>query len=420
MTAYLELSALFRDLICFWSILLILGYTVIIVLSARQKNRLYVVMSSLSVVLLYFIMQVCRNISLWKMKVLPLHPVADYLGSKPFILLVAVLLLFTAGFIIHLWLGIRYAGTHITPTAVKQAMDLSSSGICYYRSDGQPILISHKMNELSLALTGHTLSDGAKFYNTVCDRHITVLSDGTVVRFSHREIMLEGEKCHELITDDITELYGKSQALREDNERLKKRNKQLREYGETIDETVRRQEILNTKKKIHDEMNRLLLSTDNAVIRGTDEERRCILETWQKNILLLCIEADSDTKSNVLSDLNELSKLIGVTLIYDKPLQTQDADTLRLFSLAAEEAMTNAAKHGGASQIFIKLNEGGGTLEAVFSNDGKASEGEIVEAGGLSQLRHCIEKAGGKIEVSTDEGVSLKISIPIGGNSNVL
>ncbi|MCQ2462601.1 MAG: hypothetical protein MJ177_04255 [Clostridia bacterium] len=419
MIPFAEMNALLRAAVCFWTLLLILGYTVNIFFSVRQKRYFYAGLTLITLCILYYIMQIIHDISRTDMGMSAV-PYADTFGSLPFIIYIVILSAFTIAFIIQYHSNLTYAKTHISSMSVKEALDKNPTGICYYRENGQLILSNHKMNALAFSVTGHALLNGTELYDAVKKEPITEPADGTVIRFSHKTLTLSGELCHELIADDITEIYRKSEILQKDNERLKSQNRIMQEYGETIDETVRRQEVLMTKTKIHDEMNRLLLSTDNAICGGMEKEKQQIIETWQKNILLLCIEAGSDTKNNALSDLDALAKLIGMTITYDKLPETEKSDTLLLFSLAAEEAMTNAAKHGGAKNLYVNISETDETLTVKFTNDGKNPDGTVTEGGGLSALRHRLQQAGGSVNISVESRFTLTVSIPKGGNINVL
>lgn len=419
MIPFAEMNALFRAVVCFWVLLLILGHTINIFLSVRQKRYSYAGASLFTICILYYIMQMIHDISRMKMG-MAVHLHNDIFGSLPFYVYIVILSVCTVTFTIHCHSIIAYAKTHISSMSVKEALDRNPTGICYYRENGQLILSNHKMNALAFSVTGHALLNGAEFYDAVKTEPITELTDGSVIRFSHKSLTFSGEDCHELIADDITEIYRKSEILRKDTEQLKSQNKIMQEYGATIDETVRRQEVLTTKTKIHDEMNKLLLSTDNAIRGGTEKEKQQIIETWQKNILMLCIEAGSDAKNNALSDLDALAKIIGMTIIYDKLPETEKSDTLLLFSLAAEEAMTNAAKHGSAKNLYVNITETDELLTVIFTNDGKNPGGPVTEGGGLSALRHRIEQAGGSISISSENRFTLTVAIPKGGNVNVL
>lgn len=419
MKSYLELSALSRNGICFWAILLLLGFCMSAVYAVRLKRYLNAAVAVIALLVSYLLMQICRNISCACMGG-TLHPLAEALGKVPYLIYLLLLVSFTAVLAAHFQFNVAYSRKHITPTAIKEAVDQNPTGICYYRENGQVVLTNYKMNELAFSITGQGLLNGREFYEAVEKNPVMELEDGTVVRFSHRTMPFEGEICHELIADDITELYRKSETLREENECLKDQNQRMKEYGETIDENVRRQEVLNTKTKIHDEMNRLLLSTDNVVRGGTEAEKQSILETWQKNILLLCMEAGNNTRNNALSDLEALSKVIGVEIVFEKQPETKDKGCLLLFSLAAEEAMTNAAKHDGAKHLYVNLQEDARMLTATFTNDGNAPVEPVIEGGGLSNLRRHLEQAGGQMKITTEQHFALTVFIPKGEKENVL
>ena len=419
MKPYIELDAVARNCICFLAILLVLGFVTNIILAIRQKRPWCGGLAAVFFIAAYFIMQVCRSVSYWKMSG-HLFAIGDRFGSIPVIFFIIALVGLVVALAVQTGSIVYYARAHVTPMAVKEAVDLSPMGICYYRENGQVILANHRMNTLAFSITGRALLNGLELFEAVKNEPMVKLQDGTVVRFSGRQFDFSGELCHELIADDVTELYRKSETLREENEHLKLQNEHMKEYGETIDETVRRQEILNTKTSIHDEMNRLLLSTDKAISDGTGEEKQKILETWQKNILLLCMEADSGTKNNALSDLDALSKIIGVNIVYDKMPETEDAGTLSLFSLVVEEAMTNAVKHGGAENLYIHLTEEKDRLQVTLTNDGRDCPDVPTEGGGLSALRSRLEQAGGTMKVSAEEHFALTVSIPKGEKRNVL
>lgn len=419
MTSYSETGPLVRSLVCFWAILLILGFSLNTVISVRQKRYLSAVKESVFGFPIYFFMQVCRDISCRKMGKIS-HNATESFGLIPLWIYIIFLLLFTFVFTVQFYSLSVYSRRHITPSSVKEAVDKNPTGICCYRTNGQPVLTNQRMNAVAFEMTGRTLLNGAEFYEKVRENRIADLSDGTVVRFSRTVFTLDGEDFYELTADDITELYRKSQTLRKENDILKSQNQRMIDYGKTIDENIRRQEILNTKTSIHDEMNRLLLSTENIIQNGTDEEKHKILETWQNNILLLCMEADSVAGNNVISDLNELAVIMGLNVCCDRIPKTDDKELLYLFFLAAEEAMTNSVKHAGARNLYIHIDEDDKFLTAVFTNDGKKPLKKISEGGGLLNLRHRIETSGGSLTAVSGEQFILTVSLVKGGKCNAM
>jgi hypothetical protein len=128
------------------------------------------------------------------------------------------------------------------------------------------------MNDICFSLLGRTLQNGVALYDSVKGKPIHALSDGTAVSFRHRLLTFDGAPLHELIADDITELYEKNEQLRADNERSRRLPENMKAYGETLTDTVRRQEILQAKANIHDEMKRMILATGKTIQDGSETE----------------------------------------------------------------------------------------------------------------------------------------------------
>lgn len=419
MISFSALSILPRNFICFWAIVLIAGFLISAILSVEQKRYAMVLVDTAAAFLLYFLMEICRGISVGKLGG-PSYPLAEAAGTAPFGLYPLLLALLSLLCVFRLKSCLGYARAHITPMAVKEAVDQNPAGICCYRKNGQVILANHRMQELAFAITGRWLLNGCEFYEALGHRHLIELPDKSVIRFSHRLFLLASEPCYELLAEDITELYRRSEALQKETQRLAAQNRIMKEYSKTIDETVRRQEVLNTKIRIHDEMNRLLLATEKSIRSGNPAEQESVQKTWQKNILLLCMEGDSQVKNNALADLDALAAVIGIRLVYDRVPQTKNAEALLLFSQAAEEAMTNAVKHAGASSLHINVLEEADRLTVTFTNDGSGPVGPVMEGGGLTALRRRLEKAGGTMGIDSSAGFALTLTIPKGGYNCVL
>ncbi len=80
----------------------------------------------------------------------------------------------------------------------------------------------------------------------------------------------------------------------------------------------------------------------------------------------------------------------------------------------AQEALTNAVRHGGAANLFLAVEEQGDTISVVVKDDGCGAS--TVKAGhGLTGLRERIEGMGGHVEVDArpGEGVTLRALLPL-------
>jgi len=278
----------------------------------------------------------------------------------------------------------NYTKRQITPLTVKRCADEMRCGICYYRENGHIIFANSCMDSLYTALTGKRLMDGRTFPAAAPEGSIT--ADGRVWNVSVRDITLEGESIREIIVTDVTEIHAKKEALREENEKLSALGQELKSYGLLIDDTVRRQEILQAKRSIHNEMNRLMLSiltTDLA----EEEELNRLFSLWEKNVLLFCMEAEEKSDEKAAKQLEELAEALGLQLIWKSRMPAGfDPKQSELFYAAAQEAVINAVKHGGAESLTISFRESREESCCVFENDGNTPEGAVRFTGGLANL----------------------------------
>jgi len=420
MIAFDRLPAATQDLVCLWALLAALLNLADLLLIWRQKRYPLCLPPALNFLASYFIVQVCRA---GEEERLFMHgtPLASEILAWPGAVLPAALLLLTlAGALLYLNVCF-WRKTHITSASIKESMDGLPAGVCYYREEGRCILVNHRMNDIVFSLFGRTLQNGAALCAYVQDKPVHALPDGTAVSFRHRVLQYEGAPLHELIADDITELYEKSERLRTDNLRARQLASSMKAYGETIADTVQRQEILQAKINIHDGMNRMILATRKAAQDGgSEEERAAILRMWQGQALLLCREADTRKSRNIISDLNALADVIGLRVQWNGLPESEDPAVLALFLSVAREAIINAAKHAGAARLTIDTEESGDALRAVFKNDGRRPRSAVQETGGLFNLRQRVEKAGGQMQIDAEPEFRLTVTIPKGGTAHAV
>ncbi len=412
MTPFITLPPFIQNLFCFWAILVCFGAIADAMIVWRQKRYSLWVLSFLCFVIGYFFFHVCREGTELRLKG-QVDDTAVFFLRQPLALFVC-LLLSASAVCVFLFINVRkWETTHITAASIKESVDSLPVGICYYLEEGRCVLVNHRMNEICFSMTGRDLQNGAEFYDFLKGESIFSVPDGTAVSFRHRIVRDKGTMLHELIADDITELYKKNEELRSDNEKAMRIAQGMKAYGETIADTVHRQEILQAKMNIHDEMNRMLLVTKKSVEGTSSEaERKEILNMWKLQTLLLCRESDTAKSSNVISDLNTLASTIGVRISWEGEPKTESVRELSLFLSAARESLTNAVKHGEAQTLYIKVEESDGFLFAEFRNDGRYPEKAVTETGGLKTLRERIERIGGKMKTDVSDGFSLAIRIP--------
>jgi signal transduction histidine kinase len=104
------------------------------------------------------------------------------------------------------------------------------------------------------------------------------------------------------------------------------------------------------------------------------------------------------------------------------PVRLDAPDRLRRLGAEVEstgyfvvaEALTNAVKHAGASEVVVRLDEGDGWLRVEVRDDGTAAVG-IDPGFGLRSLTDRVETLGGTLVVEpSPSGTTLRAQVPTG------
>ena len=409
MTSFAVLSALARAFFALWALLLCLTYIGCAVLAAVKKRFRFTILALVLFAPVYFMWQVIFDLSLLG-GTDKASSISVVLGGLPWLYCFAVLAVLTLAAILLLRYNIRYDRSYITPGAIKSFLDKMPCGICCWRESGRVLFSNICMNRLCVEITDSPLMNGNHFRDAVSGGIITV--DGKVWRFSCRDIPGGRETLHEMIASDITAEYAKTEALEKDKAELSALNLELNEYYLSIDETVRRQEILQAKVNIHDEMNRLMLSTAAANIEDTASLDQ-IFSMWERNALLLCMEADSATDMKATDSIDKLADALKIELIWQSDLPVALSFKQRgLFFSAAQEAIVNAVKHAGVKTMTISFDITDTQIICRFTNDGDIPSLPVRFTGGLLNLSALAEKQGATVSVSADEAFTLTIRFP--------
>lgn len=412
----INLSPSCQDFMLFLTLLLFIMYIYNILLTLKQRNYMGLFLSLMMFFSTYLLHEILRSFIVYR-KNGRMADVIQFFGKYSLELYVAAfILLFLVSVGIHHHC-ILWKNTHITPSAVKESLDYLPSGIAIYQEDGSCMIVNHQMNRLSTMLLGHGVLDGNELYQAVEQNNMLVTMGDMHYLFHHQIIVYGGDQLHELIADDVTELVEKSQAIQEKNEELRKLALKMKQYGNSIDDTIRSQEILQAKMNIHDEMNQLLLATGHAAnCQVSEQELKSILRTWQNNALLLCKEADTHPKSNTEKDLETLGRIIGIEIVWSGELPEENTNLVQTFGRITKEAMNNAVKHANASHLYVRMDTSDDMVTITYTNDGKNPEDETTISGGLKNISLVLEKIGGTMNISSMPEYALTVTIPLGGN----
>lgn len=413
MTSFYELPFFSRSLFGLWAFLLCCEGIIGAILSVAFRKYQYILFSLLSFAPAYFLWQVIFNIY----RVIKNNPViipaevSLWLGKFPWLVWLAVFLPITLAASGSILLNIRYSRTYISPLSIKICGDGLTCGICYWFDNGRVVLSNICMNRLCLALTGEPLLSGTLFRAAVSEDGYQAIGNKVWI-FTCRDLELNGRHLQEMIARDVTEIHAKTQELQRNNEELSRMTETLKAYTLKIDDVVRRQEILQAKVNIHDEMNRLMLTTVTADREdtGTLDD---IFNRWQQNALLLCREAEGKEGQNTSDKLTQFAELLGLTLQQNGTLpDTLTEKQKELFYTAAQEAIVNVVKHGEAKKLELSFEESKTGIRCIFENDGNIPKGNIRFTGGLANLSILAREQDASLSAEAGETFRLFLFFP--------
>ncbi len=409
MTTFAMLTPLLRSLFGLCAILLVLMNISSTVFAAAKKHKGYTVLSLLLLIPSYFLWQITTELSKSAGQG-TVAATAAASGSLPWLIWLAVFALIAAASVILLIQNIRYDRTYITPGTVKIYLDGIPCGICCWRDSGRVMFSNSCMNRICTELTGGPLLNGNSFREAITEDILT--ADGRVWRFTYGDFIYDGETLHDITASDITAEYSRTQSLEKDKANLSVLNRELREYYQSIDEVVRKQEILKAKISIHDEMNRLMLATMAADPDDPGELDRIFMQ-WEQNALLLNREADNPDGSSDRDRIEKLAEALKVKLVWQDEIPPALSEVQRgLFFSAAHEALINAVKHAGAGTVEVSFEKTGSRIICRFTNDGRRPPERISFSGGLENLAALAKRQRAEISAECADRFTLLIRFP--------
>lgn len=407
MTLFYELSPLVRAIFALFTLIVCLLNIFSTVLSISKKRYIFSIFSIFLLVLTYFMWQVIFDLTLSD-KNGTMTLITQKLVSVGWIFWFIAIIILTFLSVLLFFDNVNYEKNFITPGAIKMFLDNIPCGICCYKDNGKILFSNICINNLCVALTGMPLLNGNQFYESLKDSIMCV--DGKMWQFAHYNIVWGGEHLEQIIASDITTEYSKTEALKKDKTELSRLNSELQEYTLRIDDIVHHQEILKAKVNIHDEMNKLMLSTmvaDYNNVSALDD----IFKLWQKNALLLFLETDEENKK-ALDNIKDLAKALKINFSVQTIPDFFDENQKCLFFSTAQEALANATKHAKAKQMTVTFSVLNDEIWCNFTNDGIMPSKEIAFSGGLKNLVHLSKEQNAKIDVKVDNLFTLSLIFP--------
>ena len=231
--------------------------------------------------------------------------------------------------------------------------------------------------------------------------------DKTVWQFEWTKVTDRyGEVYTQLTAADITELHRALVQLADDNRKLDEDAKKLRELSENVEAVAKEKELLAAKSAMHDSLAASITVTKQYLAGDLGEvDAGMVLQEWGKSIAFR-EAALLSAKEKLFHDAK--SSGVMIQMKGEEP-KGSAAD---LMYVAMQVCLNNAIQYAQATELEINIWNNADNYTVMIGNNGKQPEKTIMEGGGLTNLRHRIEAAGGTMNVQSLPKFSLIIDIP--------
>lgn len=302
--------------------------------------------------------------------------------------------------------------------AIKESFDQLPTAVCFFDNLGGIVLCNRQMYRLSQYLFQSDMQylgevkialasppDGVVRLSDMEDTYR--FPDKTVWQFEWTKVTDRyGEVYTQLTAADITELHRALVQLADDNRKLDEDAKKLRELSENVEAVAKEKELLAAKSAMHDSLAASITVTKQYLAGDLGEvDAGMVLQEWEKSIAFR-EAALLSAKEKLFHDAK--SSGVMVQMKGEEP-KGSAAD---LMYVEMQVCLNNAIQYAQATELEINIWNNADNYTVMIGNNGKQPEQTIMEGGGLTNLRHRIEAAGGTMNVQSLPKFSLIIDIP--------
>lgn len=348
---------------------------------------------------------------------------SQLIGDIPLALIIVIFVILSLC-AFPLWLQIQKSiSVSLSTRSIQEGLDTLPDGICFSRENGLPLLVNSKMQKISNIAFGTGVINTAllkeRFDNNALEQGCSVLksgevtylmlSDNTIWNVVEHKLTVASKPVVEYVAYDVTEYYNKSLELEKRNAHLSAVNKQLKEYNEKMDSIIREREILTAKISLHDNIGRSLLALRSYLSRE-NADRKELIELWRFTVSVLNREETLEENDNRLDTLIDAAKAVGVKITFDG-VMPQEESLQEIYFQAVHECLTNTVKHAKGNAMLVKTRRKDNEIVITVTNNGIKPKNEILERGGLKNLRTRVEMNLGQMTVKAQPQFELEIRL---------
>lgn len=354
--------------------------------------------------------------------------IGRFVADLPWFIVAGMLAVIIIGDIVLCRAYFRHRKRGLSPWAVKESLDYLPDGVCFADDRGNPLLVNEQMNRISSRLYGTGVLNADEFWKCLRQEDKKDIysfhkkMDSILIEKDKKEIweirrqyhMVGRQKIQELTACNVTEPYQLKQKLEERNKRLDEINHRLHDFSRQVEQMTREEEILHAKVQVHDEVGRSLLAVRTYLAQPlSDRNREELLAHWKYVIAVMRQEAVDTGWEDDWQTFVRMAEAIQVQINFEGEFPSVGR-CHDIFLAACRECLANTVKHAKGHTLFIRAEESGDEWKLFITNDGKQPEQEIVETGGLGNLRNMIENADGDLVIRSLPQFEIRIRLPKG------
>jgi len=317
--------------------------------------------------------------------------------------------------------------TEISELSIKEAIDVLHTGILFCERDGHIILTNKRMQELMILLTGKIQRNGRQFYSQIQSGGkqalfeiselegsiVYMLSDRSVWMFREDEIKIDNKKYYQISASDVTLQWSTTMNLKQQNEQLELRSMELKNTIANLKSIYMNEESHRIKNHIHNILGQRIAALTRT-LRKKEIPDKALLTKFTTNLSDDLLQTKTQySAEQEMKIMVEMFKGIGVDVAFYGELP-QRQELAKFFVTIITESITNAVRHGFATEIEIMCIDNDVEWNLEISNLGILPENPIREGGGISSIRRRLHAMGGTLDLKISSRFLLLATIPKG------
>ena len=307
-----------------------------------------------------------------------------------------IITLLSLVFIIYTFIRflIELKKTNISVLSIKDAIDMSETGILFLKDENNILLINNQMRHILNKLKIHK-----NYYNDLINASFRKLDNYYLIKCEKEIYQLKANSKKEITLLNITDIYKLQEKEELQNKLIEENNKKILETIKNINEIEKAKNLLKIKNEYHDELGYKLAILKSYLDMGkrNKDEIRFILDNLNNS-------------QNDIDSLIKIYSMLGINIYINGKLPKKEPISKVLFEII-REAVTNAIIHANSKNIKIEIIEKENQLKISIINDGKKCSGTILESEGIKGMRRKLSQIKGELSISNEKEFALNITI---------